>query len=76
MVHFRHYCNTYGSLAAYIIAFVFRLGGGEELLHLPALIHFPYYEPANAETGAWEVQRFPFRYIHFISYVPKNKFTY
>lgn len=61
VVHFRHYCNTYGSLSAYIVAALFRLGGGEELLRLPAAIHFPWYEPANPETGAWEIQRFPFR---------------
>jgi len=55
VVHFRHYCNTYGSLAAYIIAFFFRLGGGEDLMNLPALIRFPYFDE---ET---KTQRFPFR---------------
>ncbi|CAL8114354.1 unnamed protein product [Orchesella dallaii] len=61
VVHFRHYCNTYGSLASYCMALFFRLGGGEELLQLKAFIHFPYYEPGNDELGIWEKQRFPFR---------------
>lgn len=61
VVHFRHYCNTYGSLAAYITAMLFRLGGGEELLHLKAFIHFPYFEEGDDEAGIWEKQRFPFR---------------
>lgn len=55
VVHFKHHCNTYGSLAAYIVALVVRLAGGEPLLGLPALIHFPGYDP---ET---QVQLFPFR---------------
>ncbi|CAD6233859.1 GSCOCG00007354001-RA-CDS [Cotesia congregata] len=55
VVHFKDYCNTYGSLAAYIIAFVVRLSGGEAMLGLPALIHFPGYDEVN------QVQMFPFR---------------
>ncbi|GLH04021.1 High-affinity choline transporter 1, partial [Gryllus bimaculatus] len=41
VVHFKHHCNTYGSLAAYIIAFLVRISGGEPMLGLPALIHYP-----------------------------------
>ena len=55
VVHFKKHCNTYGSLAAYIIAFFIRLAGGEALLGLPALIHFPGYDEEN------ETQLFPFR---------------
>ncbi|XP_030755733.1 high-affinity choline transporter 1 [Sitophilus oryzae] len=55
VVHFKDYCNTYGSLAAYIIAFLVRVSGGEPLMHLPALIHYPGYDEAN------QVQKFPFR---------------
>lgn len=55
VVHFKDYCNTYGSLAAYIIAFVVRLSGGEPLLGLPALIEYPGYV---VET---QTQMFPFR---------------
>lgn len=55
VVHFKEYCNTYGSLAAYIIAFVVRISGGEPLMGLPALIHYPGYDE---ETNT---QAFPFR---------------
>ncbi|XP_054746897.1 high-affinity choline transporter 1 [Anastrepha obliqua] len=55
VVHFKKHCNTYGSLAAYIVALFIRLSGGEALLGLPPLIHFPGYD---AET---QTQLFPFR---------------
>lgn len=55
VVHFKDYCNTYGSLAAYIIAFVVRLCGGEPYLGLPAAIEFPGYDPITQK------QMFPFR---------------
>ncbi|KAL1517122.1 hypothetical protein ABEB36_000930 [Hypothenemus hampei] len=55
VVHFKDHCNTYGSLAAYIIAFLVRISGGEPLMSLPALIHFPGYDEEN------QLQKFPFR---------------
>lgn len=55
VVHFKHHCNTYGSLSAYIVAFLVRLSGGESQLGLPPLIHYPGYD---YET---ERQLFPFR---------------
>lgn len=55
VVHFKHHCNTYGSLAAYIVGFAVRLSGGEALIGLPALIHFPGYDEENQR------QLFPFR---------------
>ncbi|KAL2737830.1 high-affinity choline transporter 1 [Vespula squamosa] len=55
VVHFKEYCNTYGSLSAYIIAFLVRISGGEPLMSLPALIHYPWYDE---ET---KTQMFPFR---------------
>lgn len=55
VVHFKRHCNTYGSLAAYIVALLVRLSGGEKLLGLPALIHYPGWDAEN------EVQLFPFR---------------
>lgn len=55
VVHFKHHCNTYGSLSAYIVAFVVRLSGGESIIGLPALIHYPGYDEEN------ERQLFPFR---------------
>jgi solute carrier family 5 (high affinity choline transporter), member 7 len=40
--------NTYGSLSAYIVGFVFRFLIGEPSLNLPALIHFgPYIPPKS-----------------------------
>ncbi|XP_014244901.1 high-affinity choline transporter 1 [Cimex lectularius] len=53
VVHFKDNCNTYGSLAAYIMALLVRVSGGEPLLGLPALIHFPGWDG--------ERQLFPFR---------------
>ncbi|KAL1139531.1 hypothetical protein AAG570_006514 [Ranatra chinensis] len=53
VVHFKHHCNTYGSLAAYIVAFLVRTSGGEPLMGLPALIHYPGWDG--------EKQLFPFR---------------
>ena len=55
VVHFKKHCNTYGSLSAYIVAFLIRLSGGEPMMGLPALIHFPGYDPVE------KVQLFPFR---------------
>lgn len=55
VVHFKHHCNTYGSLAAYIVGFVVRLSGGESIIGLPALIHFPGYDEETKR------QLFPFR---------------
>ncbi|KAK7790627.1 hypothetical protein R5R35_005091 [Gryllus longicercus] len=58
VVHFKHHCNTYGSLAAYIIAFLVRISGGEPMLGLPALIHYPGWDG--------ERQLFPFRTMSMI----------
>jgi solute carrier family 5 (high affinity choline transporter), member 7 len=55
VVHFKHHCNTYGSLSAYIVAFLVRLSGGEPILGLSAFIHFPGYDYETEE------QLFPFR---------------
>lgn len=55
VVHFKSYCNTYGSLAAYIVAFFIRLSGGEPLMHLDAFIHYPGWDEENQR------QLFPFR---------------
>lgn len=55
VVHFKDYCNTYGSLSAYIIAFLVRISGGEPMMGLPALIHYPGYDKESA------TQMFPFR---------------
>jgi high affinity choline transporter 7 len=52
--------NTYGSLSAYIIGMFLRLAGGENLIGLPALIHYPLYKESEIE-GEPGVQLFPFR---------------
>lgn len=66
--------NTYGSLAGYIIGLLFRILGGEPLIHLPAIIKYPWYDTDN------DIQLFPFRTfsmllcfftILFFSYVTK-----
>lgn len=55
VVHFKHHCNTYGSLSAYIVGLAVRFSGGEPLIGLPALIHFPGYDEED------QMQLFPFR---------------
>lgn len=55
VVHFKHHCNTYGSLSAYIIGLLIRFSGGESLIGLPAFIKYPGYD----EEG--QRQLFPFR---------------
>ena len=47
--------NTYGSLAGYCIGLTFRMMGGEPLIFLPAVIHYPGYD---VETN---VQVFTFK---------------
>uniref|UniRef100_T1IWY2 High-affinity choline transporter 1 n=1 Tax=Strigamia maritima TaxID=126957 RepID=T1IWY2_STRMM len=54
VVHMKNHCNTYGSLSAYIVGLLLRFLGGEDLMHLPAVLHYPWY---NEEDG----QLFPFR---------------
>ncbi|KAH8278484.1 hypothetical protein KR018_003913 [Drosophila ironensis] len=55
VVHFKKHCNTYGSLAAYIVALFIRLSGGEAILGLDPFIKYPGYDEENKE------QMFPFR---------------
>lgn len=55
VVHFKHHCNTYGSLAAYIIGLLVRISGGEEQIGLPAFIEYPGYDENEKQ------QLFPFR---------------
>ena len=59
VVHFKTWVNTYGSLAAYCVGMFLRLGGGEPLIHLPALIHYPLYTEKDG-------QMFPFRTFSMI----------
>lgn len=54
VVHFKHHCNTYGSLAGYIVGLFLRAGGGEDILHLPPIIKYPFYDDDHG-------QLFPFR---------------
>ncbi|XP_014679391.1 PREDICTED: LOW QUALITY PROTEIN: high-affinity choline transporter 1-like, partial [Priapulus caudatus] len=54
------FTNTYGSLFAYIVGLVLRLGGGEPFLHLRAFIKYPNYDYVN------HVQRFPFRTLSML----------
>ncbi|CAD5224414.1 unnamed protein product [Bursaphelenchus okinawaensis] len=47
--------NTYGCLLGYGVGMILRLTGGEPLLHLPALVHYPYYDIK------FNIQYFPFK---------------
>ncbi|XP_078049934.1 high-affinity choline transporter 1 [Augochlora pura] len=55
VVHWPSLVDTYGCLAAYFVAVVLRLCGGEKGLGVPALIEYPFYD---TET---QTQKFPFR---------------
>ncbi|XP_031618007.1 high-affinity choline transporter 1 [Contarinia nasturtii] len=55
VVHFKNHCNTYGSLAAYIVGLVVRISGGESQIGIPAFIEYPGYDEDAQE------QLFPFR---------------
>ena len=61
VVHFKHHCNTYGSLAGFIVGLFLRAGGGEDILHLPPIIKYPFYDE---ESGG---QLFPFRTFAMLS---------
>ncbi|XGW28777.1 hypothetical protein V3C99_008513 [Haemonchus contortus] len=51
--------NTYGSLTGYAVGLILRLAGGEPLLGLPALVHFPMYTDG--------IQYFPFKTAAMLS---------
>ena len=62
-VVYLRWSNTYGSFAGYVVGFLLRLGGGEPLLKLPALIPYPgYYEDENGLP----VQPFPFKTLSML----------
>jgi len=76
VIHMNDKCNKYGCLASFFVAVTLRVFSGEELLGLPALIHFPMFEGGK--------QYFPFRTLimlislatHLIvSKVSKDGFT-
>ncbi|XP_035693272.1 high-affinity choline transporter 1-like [Branchiostoma floridae] len=54
------FTNTYGSLCGYVIGLVLRLGGGEDLLYIPAFIKYPFYDETTGK------QLFPFRTLDMI----------
>lgn len=60
VVHYKEYCNTYGSLAAYFVGLFLRAAGGEAIIGLEPLIKYPFW---NAEDG----QLFPFRTFAMLS---------
>lgn len=60
VVHFKEYCNTYGSLAAYIVGLFLRGAGGEDIIGLDPLIKYPFW---NKDDG----QLFPFRTFAMLS---------
>lgn len=55
VVHFPSHCNTYGSLCAYVTGFLLRCLGGEDILLLPPVIKYPFFDEVAG------VQHFPFR---------------
>lgn len=60
VVHLTKYCNTYGSLAAYIVGLLLRASGGEPAIGLPVFIKYPNYDEIDG-------QLFPFRTFAMLS---------
>ncbi|KAH9366203.1 hypothetical protein HPB48_016768 [Haemaphysalis longicornis] len=60
VVYMKRHCNTYGSLAAYIVGLLLRGLGGEDIIGLPAVIRYPFYNEADG-------QLFPFRTLAMLS---------
>ena len=58
VVHFKHYCNTYGSVASYVIGFIARVSGGEPLMNLTPFIYYPGWNGTE--------QLFPFRTLAMV----------
>lgn len=54
------FTNTYGSLFAYIVGLILRIGGGEPLLNLKPLIRYPMYDEELDQ------QKFPFRTLSML----------
>lgn len=61
VVYCKKFCNTYGSLSAYVVGFLLRALGGEEIVGLPALIKYPFYREETQE------QLFPFRTLSMLT---------
>ncbi|XP_076365528.1 high-affinity choline transporter 1-like isoform X2 [Tachypleus tridentatus] len=60
VVHLKRYCNTYGSLSAFVVGLLLRALGGESILGLEPVIHYPFF----SETSG---QRFPFRTLSMLA---------
>ncbi|XP_046657306.1 high-affinity choline transporter 1-like [Daphnia pulicaria] len=58
VVHFKPYCNTYGSVASYVIGFLARVSGGEPLMNLQPFIYYPGWNGSE--------QLFPFRTLAMV----------
>lgn len=72
--------NTYGSVAAYIVGLLLRIGGGEPYLRLPPFIYYPGWvmqERTHYLTGEVEhfvQQRFPFKSVSMVASFLANVF--
>lgn len=75
--------NTYGSVAAYVVGLLLRVGGGEPYLKLPPFIYYPGWviqEKIHYLTGDVEhfvQQRFPFKSVSMVaSFLANVVFSY
>lgn len=72
--------NTYGSVAAYVVGLLLRIGGGEPYLRLPPFIYYPGWvmqERTHYLTGEVEhfvQQRFPFKTVSMMASFLANVF--
>ncbi|XP_046367266.2 high-affinity choline transporter 1-like isoform X3 [Haliotis rufescens] len=66
------FTNTYGALAGYVLSLLLRISGGDPLLSIPSLIHFPFYTEADG-------QLFPFKtlamIVNFVAIISVSAFT-
>lgn len=60
VVYFKSFCNLYGSLSAYIVGFLLRALGGESIIGIPAIIHYPFFDHEHQD------QLFPFRTLSML----------
>ncbi|XP_015590322.1 high-affinity choline transporter 1 [Cephus cinctus] len=61
VVHWPSLVDTYGCLAAYVVAIALRISGGEKGLGLPPLIEYPFYDMHT------QTQKFPFRTVAMLT---------
>uniref|UniRef100_H3CFK1 High affinity choline transporter 1 n=1 Tax=Tetraodon nigroviridis TaxID=99883 RepID=H3CFK1_TETNG len=69
--------NTYGSVAAYVVGLLLRIGGGEPYLRLPPFIYYPGWVMQERTHHLTGEQRFPFKSVSMLaSFMANVVFSY